>query len=90
MCPLLTRVQVMHLLLKDYLEYWYESTSDDDEFVRQCHQLLQHVFIELSVRYVHPLMSHAWLFHAWPFYSLHSADVICVCAAARQLTLLSF
>ena len=44
--------QVVQLLLRDFVEYWFISMADDDEFLLECRHLLQTVLVELSIRYV--------------------------------------
>ncbi|EDQ89028.1 uncharacterized protein MONBRDRAFT_25827 [Monosiga brevicollis MX1] len=41
---------VISLLLRDYLEWWFKSSSDDQDFVIECERLIHNILIELSVR----------------------------------------
>ena len=43
---------MVQLLLRDFVEYWFISMADDDEFLLECRHLLQTVLVELSIRYV--------------------------------------
>lgn len=46
-CP----VQVIQFALRDYIQYWYYTLSEDESFLLEIRQTLQNALVQFSTRY---------------------------------------
>lgn len=44
-------VQVIQFALRDYIQYWYYTLSEDESFLLEIRQTLQNALVQFSTRY---------------------------------------
>uniref|UniRef100_A0A3B3Z7S9 PXA domain-containing protein n=1 Tax=Periophthalmus magnuspinnatus TaxID=409849 RepID=A0A3B3Z7S9_9GOBI len=45
--------QVIQFALRDYIQYWYYTLSEDESFLLEIRQTLQNALVQFSTRYAH-------------------------------------
>lgn len=46
-------LQVIQFALRDYIQYWYYTLSEDESFLLEIRQTLQNALVQFSTRYKH-------------------------------------
>ncbi|XP_043922126.1 sorting nexin-13-like [Protopterus annectens] len=51
--------QVIQFVLRDYIQYWYYTLSDDESFLLEIRQTVQNALVQFSTRKAHLHINHA-------------------------------